>query len=55
LLGAGMSSPDENATSMTKLLAYTDGYKQLGIYALIAGVILIVISPLIRKLMQEVK
>lgn len=55
LLGAGMSSPDENATLMTKLQSYTDGYKQLGIYALIAGVLLIAISPLVRKLMQEVK
>lgn len=55
LLGAGMSSPDENASLTTKLEGYTQGYYQLGIYALIAGVILIVISPLIRKLMQEVK
>jgi POT family proton-dependent oligopeptide transporter len=55
LLGAGMSSPDENASLITKLQGYTDGYYQLALYALIAGVLLIVISPLIRKLMQEVK
>ncbi len=55
LLGAGMSSPDQNASLMTKLQSYTDGYYQLSIYALVAGVILIAISPLIRKLMQEVK
>ncbi len=55
LLGAGMSSPDENASMMTKLQSYTDGYKQLAIYALIAGLLMIVISPLIRKLMQDVK
>jgi POT family proton-dependent oligopeptide transporter len=55
LLGAGMSSPDENASLTTKLVLYTDGYKQLAIYALIAGVLMIVISPLVRKLMQEVK
>ena len=55
LLGAGMSSPNENASLMEKLQGYTDGYKQLAIYALIAGVVMIVISPLIRKLMQEVK
>jgi POT family proton-dependent oligopeptide transporter len=55
LLGAGMSSPDENATLVTKLQLYTDGYKQLAIYALIAGVVMIVISPLIKKLMQDVK
>lgn len=55
LLGAGMSSPDENASALTKLEGYTSGYYQLAIYALIAGLVLIVISPFIRKLMQEVK
>jgi POT family proton-dependent oligopeptide transporter len=55
LLGAGMSSPDVNATLMSKLQLYTDGYKQLAFYALIAGVVMIVISPLIRKLMYEVE
>jgi POT family proton-dependent oligopeptide transporter len=52
LLGAGMSSPDEEASLVTKLQGYTEG---LSIYALIAGLLLIVVSPLIRKLMQEVK
>jgi len=55
LLGAGMSSPDENASLTTKLQGYTDGYYQLAIYAFISGVILIVFTPLIKKLMQEVK
>jgi POT family proton-dependent oligopeptide transporter len=55
LLGAGMSSPDESASIITKLQGYTDGYCQLAVYALIAGIILIGISSLIRKLMQEVK
>jgi POT family proton-dependent oligopeptide transporter len=55
LLGAGMSSPDENASLMTKLQGYTDGYYQLAIYALIAGLLLIIVSPIIRKLMQDVK
>lgn len=55
LLGAGMSSPDENASIMTKLQGFTEGYYQLAIYALIAGVVLIAISPLVRKLMHEVK
>lgn len=54
ILGAGMSTADEKASLTTKLISYTDGYKQLAIYALIAGVVLIVISPLIRKLMHEV-
>lgn len=55
ILGAGMSTANENATLTQKLMTYTDGYKQLAIYALIAGVALLVISPLVRKLMQEVK
>lgn len=55
ILGAGMASADENASKTEKLIAYTDGYNQLAIYALIAGLVLIAISPLIKKLMQEVK
>ena len=55
LLGAGMSIPNDNATLMSKLQLYTDGYKHLAIYTLIAGLVLIVISSLIRKLMQEVE
>ena len=55
LLGAGMSSPDENASLPSKLEGYTHGYYQLAIYALIAGLVLILISPLVKKLMQEVK
>jgi len=54
ILGAGMTNPNEKATLGEKLISYTDGYKQLAIYGLIAGVVLIVISPLIRKLMHEV-
>jgi POT family proton-dependent oligopeptide transporter len=55
LLGAGMSSPDENASLLTKLQSYTDGYYQLAVYALISGLVLIIFTPLIKKLMQEVK
>lgn len=55
LLGAGMATTNENASLTEKLIAYTDGYKQLGIYALIAGIALIAIAPAVRKLMQEVK
>jgi len=40
---------------MTKLMSYTEGYKQLAIYSLIAGLALIVISPMIKKLMAEVR
>lgn len=55
ILGAGMTSPNENATAAVKLEAYTSGYEQLALYALICGGVLILISPFVRKLMQEVK
>ena len=54
LFGAAIS-PAENATAVEKLAVYSDGYRQVGIYALIAGVLIIAISPLVRKLMGEVK
>ena len=55
LLGANIAEASEKSSNAAKLIVYADGYKQLGIYALIAGIILIAISPLIKKLMQEVK
>ncbi len=55
LLGAGLSAGGENDTAMQKLITYTDGYKQLAIYALIAGIALLIISPLVKKLMGDVK
>lgn len=54
LFGASIS-PDPNATPVQKLEIYTQGYYDFAWYAVIAGVVLIAISPLIRKLMQEVK
>jgi POT family proton-dependent oligopeptide transporter len=54
LLGAGMSTADPNASNLSKLVAYTSGYKQLAIYALVLGVVLILISPWVRKLMKGV-
>jgi POT family proton-dependent oligopeptide transporter len=55
LLGANIAEASENATNLEKLNVYADGYYQLGIYALVAGLVLIAISPLIKKLMQEVR
>jgi proton-dependent oligopeptide transporter, POT family len=55
LLGANIASASEKATNLEKLLIYAAGYKQLAIYALIAGLILIAISPLVKKLMGDVK
>ncbi|OPC00932.1 amino acid transporter [Elizabethkingia meningoseptica] len=55
LIGASMAETKENAGLSESLIAYTDGYKMLGIYALIAGVVLILLSPVVKKLMQEVR
>lgn len=54
-LGAEISESNTGTTLTSKLQSYTEGYYQLAIYALIAGLILIVFTPLIKKLMQEVK
>ncbi|CAM2868043.1 proton-dependent oligopeptide transporter, POT family [Flavobacterium succinicans] len=55
ILGANIAEASENASNIDKLNVYANGYLQLAIYALIAGVLLILLSPLVRKLMQEVK
>ena len=55
IIGAGLATAKEGSSKLEILLTYTEGYKQLGLYALIAGIILILISPLVKKLMQEVK
>ena len=55
ILGANIAEASENATNIEKLILYANGYKQLAIYAFVLGMVLIVISPLVKKLMQEVK
>jgi POT family proton-dependent oligopeptide transporter len=55
LLGASIAGASANTSNFEKLTIYSDGYKQLAIYALIAGVVLILISPFVKKLMQDVK
>ena len=55
ILGANIAEASEKASNVEKLIVYADGYKQLAVYALIAGIVLIIISPLVKKLMQEVK
>lgn len=54
-LGAEISKSNTGNDLVSKLQSYTDGYYQLAIYALVAGVVLILISPLVKKLMQDVK
>lgn len=55
IIGAGLATAKEGSTNYDSLITYTDGYKQLGLYAVIAGVVLILISPFVKKLMQDVK
>ncbi len=55
IIGAGMATAKEGSSNMDALLAYTEGYRQLGLYAVVAGVVLIAISPFVKKLMQEVR
>jgi POT family proton-dependent oligopeptide transporter len=54
LLGAGMSVAGDEATNMMKLQSYTDGYGQLGLYAVVCGVLLIGLAPVVKKLMGGV-
>jgi proton-dependent oligopeptide transporter, POT family len=55
LLGANIAEASGNSTNMEKLMIYTDGYKQLGLYSLIIGIVIIAIYPFIKKLMGEIK
>ena len=54
-LGAEMSKSNTGTTLVSKLQSYTEGYYQLAVYSIIAGVFLIVMTPLIKKLMHRVK
>ncbi|MFM9986479.1 MAG: oligopeptide:H+ symporter, partial [Flavobacteriales bacterium] len=55
ILGANIAKASNESTSLDKMTIYCEGYNQLAIYALICGAVLIAISPLVRKLMGEVK
>ncbi|MFT3902285.1 MAG: peptide MFS transporter [Niabella sp.] len=55
IIGKNMAEAKTGASNYEAFIAYTQGYKQLGLYAVIAGAVLIIVSPFVRKLMQEVK
>lgn len=55
ILGANIARASEDANNYDSFMVYTEGYLQLGIYALIAGVALIALAKPVRRLMQEVK
>ncbi|MEC5393817.1 peptide MFS transporter [Bergeyella sp. RCAD1439] len=54
LFGASISPSSEN-TPLEKITLYTEGYHQFAVYAIVCGVVLILIAPLIKKLMPDVK
>ena len=54
LLGAGMSSENPDAPPYVKLISYTAGYKQLALYALLCGLLMMALSPLVKRLMRGV-
>ncbi|TRX35293.1 peptide MFS transporter [Flavobacterium sp. ZT3R18] len=54
-LGAEMAKANTGTTLVSKLQSYTEGYYQLAIYSLIAGAVLILMVPIMKKLMHEVR
>ncbi|MES2680529.1 MAG: peptide MFS transporter [Bacteroidota bacterium] len=55
ILGANIAEASRDASNFDKLILYAEGYKQLAIYSLVIGLVMIAFSPLIRKLMGSVK
>jgi len=55
ILGANIASASENANNYERLLVYTQGYGQLALYSLIIGVVIIAVSPFMKKMMGGVK
>ena len=53
-IGAEMSLPP-GASLLDKLMAYTSGYQQLALYSVAAGLVLIVITPGVKRLMHGVR
>ncbi|HAE36082.1 MAG: peptide MFS transporter [Chitinophagales bacterium] len=49
LFGASIAGDVTTASNYDKLMIYTQGYKDMAIYAVIAGVILIIVAPFVRK------
>jgi POT family proton-dependent oligopeptide transporter len=48
-----MASPKKDASPMERMVAYTDGYQQLALYALITGAVVIVASVFLNKLIAD--
>lgn len=55
ILGANIADASAHSTNLEKLMIYCEGYKQLAFYSLIGGILIIAISPIMKKLMAGVK
>lgn len=58
LIGSALAKVDtsiENPTNVDKLIQYTNGYASIGYVAVGAGIVLLLISPLLKKLMADAK
>lgn len=55
ILGAGIAKSAKNVSNLEKLQVYTSEYKTLALYGLIAGILLILLSPAIKRLTGNVK
>lgn len=55
VLGANVVTAADNVTNLEKLQAYCGGFEQLAIGAVIVAVIVFMLIPVMKKLMQEVK
>jgi POT family proton-dependent oligopeptide transporter len=53
ILGAGMASPKKDASPAERMIAYTDGYHQLALYALVTGVVVIIASFSLNRLIAD--
>jgi POT family proton-dependent oligopeptide transporter len=58
LIGAALAKGDssvENPSNFQKLLQYTSGYESIGYIAIGGGIVLIILSPFLKKMMGTVK
>lgn len=55
ILGANIAEASANSNLQEKLITYTNGYGQLGIYSLVIGILVLLLSPLIIRLMGNVR
>ena len=56
LIGSMLAKVDkaiENPTNMDKLIQYTDGYRDIAYVAIAAGILLLILSPLLNKVMKR--